>query len=56
MNIVALLPTGNKLYGGAYRGQRITSLALMDNGRVIGSAGRKTVNMSVTDFLALTVR
>jgi hypothetical protein len=56
MNIVALLPTGNKLYGGPFKGQKVTSLALMDNGRVIGSAGRKTVNMSVSDFLALTVR
>lgn len=56
MNIVALLPTGNKLYGHGFKGQKVTSLALMSNGQVCGTAGKKTVNMSVSDFLALTVR
>lgn len=56
MNIVSTLPTGNKLYGGPFKGQKVTSLMLMDNGQVLGFAGKKTINMSVSVFLTLTVR
>ncbi len=56
MTIVETYPAGNRLYGGPFRGQRIKDLARTSSNRIVGHAGSKTLNMSVTDFLALTIR